>query len=479
MRLPDRFRTTSFRLSVGYALSFGISAFVIMAVTYVAASAQMQGIVRASIAEDMALFTHAFEEGGAAGLAEEVRERTGSAAADRFFLALGPDGAAVAGNLPPQAWRPGHSVAALPAPPAGAAPEPETGDRLYAEGRTLGTLRVMAARRSDILAEIDDILLSALLSGGVVTALLALVGGTLVGLGPTRRVDAIAATTRAIVDGRLDLRLPVSGRGDELDRLAADINVMLARIETLVASLQQVSADIAHDLRTPLSHLRQRLEGLPRAQGRAALERAAEEAVAGTDAIIQTFDALLRIAQIDAGARRSRFARLDLSALAERVADAYGEVARDAGHRFEASIEPGLAVFGDRDLLTQALANLVENAINHVPPPGRIALVLRGETGAARLEVRDDGPGIPEAERDRVFRRLYRLDRSRGTPGHGLGLALVASIAELHGARVTAADAGPGLVMTLDLPVLAADSPVAAPGGPARAGAGRGDYRSV
>ncbi|RIX97998.1 HAMP domain-containing protein [Aureimonas flava] len=451
MRLPDRFRTTSFRLSLGYGLMFGLSAVAIMAVTYVAASTQMQSIVRASIAEDLALFVHGYDEGGEGGLRQEVQERVDSAAEDRFFLLLGPNGERVAGNLPASAWRPGPSATRL-SRAAPEAVEDARGDTLYAEGIALGDYRVLAARRSDILEMIRSILLSAILTGCLVTLALALVGGIVVGLGPSRRVDAIAATTRSIVEGRLDLRLPVSGRGDELDRLATDINVMLARIETLVESLRQVSTDIAHDLRTPLARLRQGLEGIGRAGDGAGLARAVEAAVTETDAIIETFNALLRIAQIDAGARKARFRELDLSELAERVADAYGEVAVDAGHALATAIGPGLAIRGDADLLTQLLANLVENAITHVPAPGRIRLAARREAAGTVLEVADDGPGVPAAERDRIFRRLYRLDRSRSTPGHGLGLALVASIAELHGARIDVGDAAPGLVMRIVFP---------------------------
>ncbi|WP_062011863.1 cell wall metabolism sensor histidine kinase WalK [Aureimonas sp. AU4] len=454
MRLPDRFRTISFRLSLGYGLMFGLSALVIMGVTYVAASTQMQSIVRASIGEDLELFVQAYEEGGPPALREEVEERVDSAAADRFFLLLGPDGERLGGNLPASAWKLGSSAAPMTPSPIDVSAG-GTGQSLYAEGVQLGGYRVMAGRRSDILEEIRNILLSAILSGCVVTVVLALVGGIVVGMGPSRRVDAIAATTRSIVEGRLDLRLPVSGRGDELDRLANDINVMLARIETLVESLRQVSADIAHDLRTPLSRLRQGLEGIGRAGDKADLERAIAGAVSESDAIIETFNALLRIAQIDAGARKARFRTVDLSELTERVADAYGEVAVDAGHRLTSKIEPGLTAVGDADLLTQALVNLVENAITHVPAPGRIGLAARRDTGGTVIEVADDGPGVPAEEREKIFRRLYRLDRSRSTPGNGLGLALVSSIADLHEARIVVDDGRPGLIMRLVLPAAA------------------------
>lgn len=447
MQLPDRFRTISFRLAVAYGLLFVASALILLGVTYVATVAQVRAIVRASVTEDISLFRQAFAEGGAGALLEEVGELTNSAAPDRYFLLLGSDGTRHAGNLPPERWRPGWTIQ-----PFDVAGDGTSGERqldLHAEGVVLGDDRLLVARRSDIIVEIEHILISALLSGSVVTMMLALIGGYAVGIGPTRRVDAIAATTRAIVEGRLDLRLPTAGRGDELDRLAADINVMLARIETLVESLRQVSTDIAHDLRTPLSRLRQSLESIGQAEGRADLEWAIQTAIGESDAIVASFDALLRIAQIDAGARKSRFMRLDLALVAERISDAYGEVALDAGHRLVAEIEPALWIVGDADLLVQALANLVENAIHHVPPPGVIRLVARRDGADILLEVSDDGPGVPEAERENIFRRLYRLDRSRETPGHGLGLALVASIAELHDARRSVGDAGPGLKVQL------------------------------
>ena len=324
---------------------------------------------------------------------------------------------------------------------------------LLSLGETVGPFRVMIGRNSHILDETQEIILSAMLIGGLVTAALALLGGFLVSRGPTRRVDAIAMTTRQIVDGRLDLRLPVSRRGDELDRLAGDINAMLARIETLLSSLRQVSTDIAHDLRTPLARLHQSLDAVRRKpRSPQEYETAIDAAIAESEAAIATFHALLRIAQIEAGTRRSRFRTLDLAAIVARTVEIYAEVAADAGHALScAPLEP-LTIEGDEELLTQLLANLIENAINHVPAPGRIVVTLQPAGGFARLEVSDDGPGVPEADREKIFRRLYRLDQSRSTPGSGLGLALVTAIAELHGGTATALDNAPGLTIRIDLP---------------------------
>lgn len=461
MPLPEQFRTTSFRLAVGYAILFIASVLVIMGTTYLAATSEMQGIVRSSINDDMAAFRMALAQDGPDGLRSAVMERSESAADDRFFLLLGPDGEVLAGNIAANLWTGGWAdrkladgdVAANANLKLAAAQNADGEVRLFSSGEVLGSYKVLAGRNSHLIDETQEIILTALLWGCLATTLLALIGGYIVSIGPSRRVDEIAATTRQIVSGRLDLRLPVSPRRDELDRLATDINGMLARIEVLMQSLKQVSTDIAHDLRTPLARLRQRLETVRRKSRDAPeYERAIDGAVEETDAIIDTFNALLRISQIEAGARRAKFALVDLSGLGEQLADVYTEVAVDAGHRLDTDIAPGIAVEGDTDLLTQLIANLVENAINHIPSPGRITLALRKTATGSVLEIGDDGPGIPAAERDKVFRRLYRLDRSRTTPGSGLGLALVAAITELHGATVEALDNRPGLLMRVGFP---------------------------
>ena len=214
--------------------------------------------------------------------------------------------------------------------------------------------------------------------------------------------------------------------------------------------LRQVSNDIAHDLRTPLTHLGQRLEaarGGPRTVE--AYEGAIDAASGDVDTILRIFASLLRIAQVEAGTRRSGFADLDLSALFASIAEVFGPVAEDAGQSLEAVIEPGLRLVGDRDLLVQMLANLVENAIRHAGPGARITVSLRrGVEGFIGI-VADTGPGIPAPERDRVFGRFVRLQASRPGEGNGLGLAMVKAVADLHGIVVSLSDAGPGLRVTM------------------------------
>ena len=277
-----------------------------------------------------------------------------------------------------------------------------------------------------------------------------------------RRVEAIGAASRAIVAGDLGRRIPVGGRGDEFDRLAALLNAMLDRIGELVEDVRQVTNDVAHDLRTPLARLRQRLETARRkATSVGEYEAATEAAIAETDAVLATFTALLRLAQIEAGTRRARFVPVDLSGLLAGLAETYAPVAEDRSQSLRATVEPDVTVTGDRELLGQMAANLIENALTHTPAGSRVEVALsRGGAGAVAT-VADDGPGIPEAMRERVLKRFVRLEASRSTPGSGLGLASVAAIARLHGLGLELADNDPGLRVTLRF------APSAGPGMPA------------
>jgi len=268
-----------------------------------------------------------------------------------------------------------------------------------------------------------------------------------------RRVDAIERTGREIMEGNLTRRLPVRGTGDEFDRLSEGLNAMLERIQSLMEGVKQVSNDIAHDMRTPLARLRQRLEAA-RLPGKTADEQAAsiDGAIADTDGLLRTFSALLRIAQIESGSRRAGFAEVDLSALFAAMVETYAAVAEDRGQHVSGTIAPGLAMRGDRELLTQVLANLIENALTHSPAGAQVTLTLERIDGRIVGCVADNGPGIPPAQREKAFRRFYRLDTSRTTPGSGLGLSLVAAISALHGIEITLGDNAPGLRVTLHFP---------------------------
>jgi signal transduction histidine kinase len=249
----------------------------------------------------------------------------------------------------------------------------------------------------------------------------------------------------------------VGGSGDEFDQLAAGLNRMLARIESLMAGVRQVSDNIAHDLRTPLTRLRTKLE-LLRAEVEAALgaappaSAAAEETIAAAEEMLATFNALLRIARIESGSQRAAFAEVDLAPLARDVAELYEPVAADKGQTLSVAAPRLVPVVGDRDLLFQALSNLVDNAVKYTPESGRVSLTVEPRADRVLVEVADSGPGIPPDLHGEVFRRFFRADDSRSTPGSGLGLSLVQAVVALHGGAIELDDNRPGLRVLVRLP---------------------------
>ena len=279
-----------------------------------------------------------------------------------------------------------------------------------------------------------------------VSALLAGFGGIFFSVQFMRRIDAITRTCQAIISGKFNDRIPLRGSGDELDRLSVAINNMLDRISMLLDNLRQVSSDVAHDLRTPLTHLRNRLEeARQKSVTTDDYASVVARAIGDTDHLLDIFSALLRISQIESGSRLAAFSVLSLTDLLQRIYEMYGPVAEDEHHVLVHDIQKDVRIRGDGELLTQMFSNLIENAIRHTPSGTRIVIRLEvaGDTVAASVE--DNGPGIPTGEYDKVFRRFYRLTSSRSTPGYGLGLALVAAIVNLHNAKIELSDNHPGL----------------------------------
>jgi signal transduction histidine kinase len=291
-----------------------------------------------------------------------------------------------------------------------------------------------------------------------VSIVIAIAGGLVLSHSFLGRIDAITDTCRAIMAGRLDDRVPVRGARDEMGRLAATINDMLDRIGLLMESLRQVSNDIAHDLRTPLAHLRYRLERVrAEARGTSDYAVAVDAAIADADELLALFASLLRIAQIEAGARRAGIEEVDLGALLVRVADLYRPALDDGAHPFELVRSADLVVCGDPQLLFQLVANLLDNAIRHTPvgTPIRLAAEMSGDRPA--IVAADRGPGIAVADRERVFRRFFRCEQSRTSPGSGLGLTLAKAIADLHDAQILLLDNAPGLSVVVTFPPVVRD----------------------
>ena len=306
--------------------------------------------------------------------------------------------------------------------------------------------------------ELGGLALTSFLWAGVLASVIAVVAGAVLANAVQRRMQAIAVTMAQVGRGDLAARIPLRRNGDDVDILAGQVNAALERLAALVEGMRQVSVDIAHDLKTPLNRLTIIIEG---ALDLAAKDQdnSAELAQAQDEAaqINATFEALLRIAQLESGSRRERFAPVPLAPVLDVLAEAYTDVAEESGQVLTLGTVPAqdTVVLGDRDLLTQLFANLIENAIRHAGPGSRIELTVTRHGNVVAVGVADDGPGIPEAERESVFRRLYRLGKSRTTPGNGLGLSLVKAIADLHGATIVLGDRQPGLLITVSFPTQA------------------------
>ena len=299
------------------------------------------------------------------------------------------------------------------------------------------------------------VLLKGLLWGIGLSLLSAIMGGYILGMSAQKRIAKMEGVLGAVASGQLDARVPRSPSADDLDHVAALVNATLDRLQALIGNLRQVSTDIAHDLRTPIARMRQKLEVVQTNRSDLSMyESAVEEAVQEIDGISETFDALLRISEIEAGARKTKFVDVELNGLLNNIIDALEAVAEEQRHQLIGSIAnlPLLTVHGDRKLLNQLFINLIENAIMHCPSGTEIRVELTDEDDYPNVKVRDTGTGIPPEEREKVFRRLYRLEKSRSTRGSGLGLSLVSAIAELHGAKVTLADNNPGLIVDVTFP---------------------------
>ncbi|MEK9284483.1 MULTISPECIES: HAMP domain-containing sensor histidine kinase [unclassified Bradyrhizobium] len=268
------------------------------------------------------------------------------------------------------------------------------------------------------------------------------------------RIEEINATSRAIMLAGLDRRIPLRGSHDEWDRVAENLNLMLDRIETLMGEVKQVSDNVAHDLRTPLTRMRGRLEKAYHTPRNSEADATLiGDTIADLDAVLGMFASITRISEIETRARRSAFRALNLAELAGEVVELYDAAAEQVSTRLSLVGDREVSVTGDRDLLFDAIANLVDNAIKHGRAGGQVTVTCRHSGGGAVIAIADDGPGIPPDQRDHVFKRFYRLEQSRYTPGNGLGLSLVAAIARLHGAEIALRDSTPGLTIQLQFPV--------------------------
>ncbi|MEI6644316.1 MAG: HAMP domain-containing sensor histidine kinase [Novosphingobium sp.] len=444
--------SAAYRVAFTYSAAFALAILLLGLAVYYAADADFRNQQDVGIAEESAGLFREYGEGGMPDLTSAVTERETMNPADGYHYAVfDAAGHRVAGSLP------------IPRPNVGArdiqltdAKEGPEAVRALVSALPKGA-RLVVSIDSEAVERIDETILSLFGAAFVSVIALGIVGALLLGGYLRQRLARISGTAQAIMPGDLAGRIPVSARGDEFDQLAIALNAMLDRIEQLLENLRQVSSDVAHDLRTPLARLRNQIEsaldgpGDPQSQ-RPALKRA----LAQSDDLLALFSAILRISEVESGALKRHFARVDVSELAGDLADSYMPAVLDGSRTLTASIMPGLVVQGDRELIAQAAINLLDNAQRHTPEGTAIAIEVTTIGKDIALAVTDTGPGVAAADRPLITRRFARLEASRTTPGHGLGLNLVAAIAAAHGGTLAIEDNHPGLRVTLLLPKLPA-----------------------
>jgi signal transduction histidine kinase len=448
-------RSSTLKLALVYVALFSASIFGLLAYVYWSTVSFLErNMDRTAIAE-RGLSMRAYDAGGRRGLIAFIDKRIDDQRlADWYYELADALFVPIAGNLPrwPAAATPRSAWSPFTwlAPPPGAADQ----GSLRATFRTLPDGdHLLLGRKAQALDGFAASIATALAATAALFFLLAAAAGISTARRSVTRIETINATSREIMRSGLGKRIPLRGSGDEWDELAANLNSMLDRIEQLVETNRQVSDNIAHDLRTPLTRMRARLErAATQSLDLGGCEALIHDTIGELDGVLRTFSSLLRISRIEASNHAAELPRLDLAELAAEVVELFDAAAEERSVRLVLSRAGRVSVRGDRDLLFDAVANLVDNAIKHGGSGGEVRVeVARSAEGPALL-VADRGPGIPPSERQQVFKRFYRLEQSRNSPGNGLGLSLVAAVASLYGIRIEISDNAPGLKVELCFP---------------------------
>ncbi len=463
-------RSAGVRLALGYAAMFGLSAFILVGVLWSATLTLLNGQVDAAIQADALGLAEQWQEGGPRALLATIEQRlAGNVDNDAIYLVIDPAGQRIAGNLTswPLAVTKTGPVYEIRVKRRGA----ETLARLHRYALPSG-YSLLVGRDVAPRASLRELLTQTLAWALLLIVLLSVAGAVAIQRLFRRMLHHVSETAASISAGDLSRRVTLSGRGDEFDRVAETINDMLDRIGRLMDGVRQVSNAIAHDLRTPITRARARLEDAAGHAGSVEEMRGTiDRALADLDGITAVFQALLRISEIEAGARRSAFTRFDATPLLNDLAELYSAVAEERGLRLEVFADPSLPVRGDRELIQQALTNLLDNALKFSPAGRAVRLGGTAGGGMLSLSVADEGPGIPEGDVKRATERFFRGESARHTPGFGLGLTLVRAVAQLHGGELALERAEPGLRAVLLVPALE-EAREAGDGGAGRAVAG-------
>jgi len=456
MTVRELTRRTAFRIAVMFASLFIVTVAILFAVLYQLITTEIERRLKSHIIEVRDTLIAVGRNEGSVALTKMIADK-GPPDEDNedIFLLTDASGAFLAGNVTGverfDGWRdlPWSSLRFV-----GAAARSRATTAVRSVWTPFEKGYLLVGDGNGDMEEARLLLIDGFEWGVLLTLAGSVIGSIWLGVGAQRRISRIEDTLNATAQGNLTARVPISSAHDDLDLVGERINAMLSHLQRAVDALKQVSSDIAHDLKTPIARIQQRVDIALAAQPQSSENGAVLSSIRNDlSNVIETFEAILRIAQIEGGARKARFKDTNLGDVVARVVEAYEAVGEDTNHRisFERpQNSAALLVHGDQDLLTQLFANLIENGIRHTPPGSRIKLMVGRNGNAVTAIVRDDGPGIPEVERENVFRRLYRLDKSRFTQGSGLGLSLVEAIATLHDARITLEDNNPGLAVRLE-----------------------------
>lgn len=464
MRLPALFRTTTFRLTLLFLALFAGAASAFLAYVYVVAVSEVSRVADSEISHEVAALVRVYNHGGRAALRQAMVERAG-AGHDFLYLLLDRNGQRIWGDIAePRIGRFDERNTVwmrfkVAAPPGGG-----QGQRLARGERqklTGGEILFVGEDVTDAESYVLRIV-RALWGAGALVVVLGLAGGVAVSRNVNRSVSGLNAVVAAVQAGDLQARVALRGSGDEFDELAAGLNDMLDRLERSIGGLRHAGDAIAHDLRSPLTRLRTRLEValLDVEAGKGDPTAALAQALEDADGLLKTFAAVLAIARLQAAGAAPDQKRFDPAQLAADIVDLYQPVAEERGLEFTAELAEGLAVRGNREFIAQAMANILDNAVKYNAAGGAVMLrVRRRSSGEIEFSVTDTGPGVPEADRARVVQRFVRLENSRSQPGSGLGLSLVSAVAEAHGGRLEidegpgkVGEIGPGLRVALVLP---------------------------
>lgn len=446
MKLLSQLKTSTFQLALLYMVVFATSVFLLLAFIYWRTAGFMTAQTDETIEAEIAGLAEQYRGSGLNGLITIIRERVArDPNAKSIYLFTTDDYLKLAGNL--STWpesaqsQSGWINFTLDESVGWTGPERQARARIF---EVQGGLRLLVGRDVEDLTTLKQLIETAINWGMGITLALALLGGFLMSRSTTRRIEVINNTSRKIMTGHLSLRIPTRGTQDDFDQLADNLNQMLDRIVYLMEGIRHVSDSIAHDLRTPLTRLRNQLENTLISVDNDKAREHAGNAVAEADQLLATFNALLRIARLETRGNAADMKPVSLGLLVSDACELYEALAEDKDQTFEQQVDDQVMIEGDRDLLFQMVSNLIDNAIKYTPEQGDICVVVRTEEDEAVLEVRDSGIGIPDDEKDQVFQRFYRVGKSRSLPGNGLGLSLVSAVTEIHQGRIELSDRRPG-----------------------------------